>query len=141
MFLDEIGELEPAIQVKLLRVLQTRTFQRLGETRDRRFQGKIVAATNRDLAREMPAGRFREDLYYRLCSDLIAHARRSPSSSRDAPRRAGGRWSASSPGAVAGDAEAESLARGGRRPGSTRTSGPTIAGRATSASWSSAYAT
>jgi DNA-binding NtrC family response regulator len=71
VFLDEIGELEPALQVKLLRVLHTRTFQRLGDTRDRRFQGKIIAATNRDLAREMEAGRFRPDLYYRICSDLI----------------------------------------------------------------------
>ncbi|HYH46641.1 MAG TPA: sigma-54 factor interaction domain-containing protein [Thermoanaerobaculia bacterium] len=71
VFLDEIGEIEPAIQVKLLRVLETRTFQRLGETRARRFQGKVVAATNRDLAREMREGRFRADLYYRLCSDLL----------------------------------------------------------------------
>jgi DNA-binding NtrC family response regulator len=72
VFLDEIGDLDPAIQVKLLRVLQTREFQSLGETRIQKFEGKIVAATNRDLAAEMRAGRFREDLYYRLCSDLIA---------------------------------------------------------------------
>jgi transcriptional regulator with AAA-type ATPase domain len=71
VFLDEIGELDPSLQVKLLRVLQARTFQRLGETRDRRFLGKIVAATHRDLAAEMAAGRFREDVYYRLCSDVI----------------------------------------------------------------------
>ena len=71
VFLDEIGEIEPAIQVKLLRVLETRAFQRLGETRSRRFQGKVVAATNRDLAREMREGRFRDDLYYRLCSDIL----------------------------------------------------------------------
>ena len=71
VFLDEIGDLDPAIQVKLLRVLQTRTFQPLGETKSQSFDGKIVAATNRDLAREMRSGRFREDLYYRLCSDLI----------------------------------------------------------------------
>lgn len=71
VFLDEIGEIEPAVQVKLLRVLETRTFQRLGETRSRRFQGKVVAATNRDLAREMREGRFRADLYYRLCSDIL----------------------------------------------------------------------
>jgi DNA-binding NtrC family response regulator len=58
--------------VKLLRVVQARTFSRLGETRLRRFEGKIIAATNRDLSEEMRAGRFREDLYYRLCSDLIA---------------------------------------------------------------------
>lgn len=72
VFLDEIGDLDPAIQVKLLRVLQTREFQSLGETKTQRFEGKIVAATHRDLGAEMRAGRFREDLYYRLCSDLIA---------------------------------------------------------------------
>ncbi len=71
VFLDEIGELDGSIQVKLLRVLETREFQRLGETTSRKFQGKVIAATNRDLAREMKGGRFREDLYYRLCSDLI----------------------------------------------------------------------
>jgi len=71
VFLDEIGELDAGIAVKLLRVLQTRTFQRLGETEDRQFAGKIIAATNRDLAEEMRAGRFRRDLYYRLCSDII----------------------------------------------------------------------
>jgi len=71
VFLDEIGEVDGAIQVKLLRVLQSRTFQRLGETQDRRFQGKVVAATNRDLAAEIAAGRFREDFYYRLCSGVV----------------------------------------------------------------------
>lgn len=71
VFLDEIGDLDPSLQVKLLRVLQTRTFQPLGATQSETFDGKIVAATNRDMAAEMQAGRFREDLYYRLCSDLI----------------------------------------------------------------------
>ena len=71
VFLDEIGELDPAIQVKLLRVLQTRTFQRLGDTATRVFRGKIIAATNRDLGREMAGGSFRKDFYYRLCSDMI----------------------------------------------------------------------
>jgi DNA-binding NtrC family response regulator len=71
VFLDEIGELDPAIQVKLLRVLQSRTFQRLGDTTDRTFTGKIIAATNRDLVVEIDAGRFREDFYYRLCADRI----------------------------------------------------------------------
>jgi hypothetical protein len=71
VFLDEIAEVDVSIQVKLLRVLETRSFQRLGETRERRFEGKIIAATNRDLGAEMRAGRFREDLYYRLCADLI----------------------------------------------------------------------
>lgn len=72
VFLDEIGELDAAIQVKLLRVLQTREFQRLGDTTPLAFRGKIIAATNRDVAAEMQAGRFREDFYYRLCSDIIA---------------------------------------------------------------------
>lgn len=71
VFMDEIGELAPTIQVKLLRVVQGRTFSRVGESQTRHFEGKIIAATNRDLAEEMHAGRFREDLYYRLCSDLI----------------------------------------------------------------------
>jgi transcriptional regulator with AAA-type ATPase domain len=72
VFLDEIGELDPLIQVKLLRVLQTRTFSRLGESDTQRFHGKLIAATNRDLALEMHEGRFRADFYYRLCSDVIA---------------------------------------------------------------------
>jgi len=71
VFLDEVGDVDPAIQVKLLRVLQTREFQRLGETGSRPFRGKILAATNRDPAAEMRTGRLREDFYYRLCSDLI----------------------------------------------------------------------
>jgi len=71
VFLDEVGELDPELQVKLLRVLQGRTFQRIGETEDRRFEGKIVAATNRDLTAEMAAGCFREDFYYRLCADVV----------------------------------------------------------------------
>ncbi len=71
VFLDEIGETDTGIQVKLLRVLQSRTFQPLGSTAARRFAGKIIAATNRDLPSEIRAGRFREDFYYRLCSDQI----------------------------------------------------------------------
>ncbi|MGC4071103.1 MAG: sigma 54-interacting transcriptional regulator [Nibricoccus sp.] len=72
VFLDEIGETDTGIQVKLLRVLQARTFQPLGGTESQRFEGKIIAATNRDLPAEIRAGRFREDFYYRLCSDQIA---------------------------------------------------------------------
>ena len=71
VFLDEIGELDPAIQVKLLRVLQTRTFQRLGDTRTLPFRGKIIAATHRDLPALIRRGQFRQDFYYRLCADLI----------------------------------------------------------------------
>jgi transcriptional regulator with PAS, ATPase and Fis domain len=71
VFLDEIGEIDPSVQVKLLRVIQLRTFQRLGDTQPRRFDGKLIAATNRDLAEEIRKGRFREDFYYRLCADSI----------------------------------------------------------------------
>ena len=71
VFLDEMGELDPFIQVKLLRVFQDRSFRRIGEVRSRPFRGKIIAATNRDLAQAARNGQFREDLYYRLCSDTI----------------------------------------------------------------------
>jgi transcriptional regulator with AAA-type ATPase domain len=72
VFLDELGDLDPAIQVKLLRVIETRTFHPVGDTASRKFQGKLIAATNRDLAADIRNGRFREDLYYRLCSDQIS---------------------------------------------------------------------
>jgi hypothetical protein len=71
VFLDEIGDLDLEIQVKLLRVIETRTFHPVGDTTGRRFQGKLIAATNKDLAQAIHEGRFREDLYFRLCSDLI----------------------------------------------------------------------
>ena len=71
VFLDELGEMDLAIQVKLLRVIETRRFSAVGDTATREFQGKLIAATNRDLPSEIRAGRFREDLYYRLCADLI----------------------------------------------------------------------
>lgn len=72
VFLDELGDLDPAIQVKLLRVIETRTFHPVGDTASRQFRGKLIAATNRDLAAGIRQGQFREDLYYRLCSDQIA---------------------------------------------------------------------
>jgi hypothetical protein len=71
VFLDEIGELTPELQVKLLRLLEGRTFQRVGDDADRTFRGKVIAATHRDLGRAIADGRFREDLFYRLCADVI----------------------------------------------------------------------
>jgi Sigma-54 interaction domain len=71
IFLDELGELNLALQVKLLRVVQQREFSRIGESTCRAFRGKLIGATNRDLDLEMQEGRFREDLYYRLCADQI----------------------------------------------------------------------
>src|SRR5579863_7554161 len=72
VFLDELGDLDPAIQVKLLRVIETRTFHPVGDTAAREFRGKLITATNRDLPALMRKGQFREDLYYRLCSDQVA---------------------------------------------------------------------
>lgn len=66
IFLDEIGETSPALQVRLLRVLENQTIRRVGEHADRKINVRIVAATNRDLKKEVLDGRFREDLYYRL---------------------------------------------------------------------------
>ena len=66
LFLDEIGELTPTVQVKLLRVLQERAFERVGGTRTLRIDIRLIAASNRDLEAEIEGGRFRRDLFYRL---------------------------------------------------------------------------
>jgi len=66
IFLDEIGEMSPMVQVKLLRVLQERTFRRLGGTEEVEADIRIITATNRDLSKMVAEGEFREDLFYRI---------------------------------------------------------------------------
>jgi two-component system response regulator PilR (NtrC family) len=72
IFLDEIGEMPPVMQVKLLRVLQERRFRRVGGLEEQQADIRVIAATNQDLTRAVAEGRFREDLYYRINVILIA---------------------------------------------------------------------
>ncbi len=71
LFLDELGELSSAVQAKLLRVLETGRMLPVGATREREVDLRIVAATNRDLEEEIRAGRFRQDLFFRLCAATV----------------------------------------------------------------------
>jgi len=67
IFLDEIGDLSPTLQVKLLRVLQEGTFERVGDEKTKRVNVRVISATNKDIMHEIEAGRFRSDLFYRMC--------------------------------------------------------------------------
>ncbi|NVN89032.1 MAG: sigma-54-dependent Fis family transcriptional regulator [Desulfuromonadales bacterium] len=71
IFLDEIGDVSIPVQIKLLQVLQERTFAAVGSHERRRFQGRVIAATNRPLDEMRATGHFRNDFYYRLCSDIV----------------------------------------------------------------------
>ena len=71
IFLDEIGEIDVPAQVKLLKVLEERTFSPVGSHEKRRFGGRVIAATNRPVTALRQEGKFRDDFYYRLCSDCI----------------------------------------------------------------------
>ena len=71
LFLDEIGDMPYSLQSKILRFLETRSFYRLGDDRERKANVRIIAATNRDLSRMIVEGKFREDLYYRLSQIVI----------------------------------------------------------------------
>ena len=71
LFLDEIGEVSVPVQIKLLQVLQERTFTPVGGREKKRFSGRVVAATNQPLDKLRAEGRFRDDFFYRLCSDVI----------------------------------------------------------------------
>ncbi len=71
IFLDEIGDVAIPVQIKLLRVLQERVFSPVGSHREHRFQGRVIAATNRPMDTLRRQGRMRDDFYYRLCSDII----------------------------------------------------------------------
>ncbi|MBI5016908.1 MAG: sigma-54-dependent Fis family transcriptional regulator [Deltaproteobacteria bacterium] len=71
IFLDEVGDVPETIQIKLLQVLQERTFVEVGSHEKNRFRGRVIAATNKPVADLRRSGRFREDFYYRLCSDVL----------------------------------------------------------------------
>ena len=100
IFLDEVGDMSPALQTKLLRALEARSFERVGGIETIHVDLRVIAATNRDLPRAIAEGRFREDLYYRLNvvqvtpPPLRERTRRLAALVRALPRRKGGRAAA-----------------------------------------------
>jgi transcriptional regulator with PAS, ATPase and Fis domain len=72
IFLDEIGDLTPPVQIKLLQILQERAFSPVGSHEKLRFSGRVIAATNKSLSKLRKEGEFRDDFFYRLCSDVIS---------------------------------------------------------------------
>jgi DNA-binding NtrC family response regulator len=71
IFLDEIGDVSIPVQIKLLQILQERTFTSIGSHTKQRFEGRVIAATNKDISSLRQKGEFRDDFFYRLCSDII----------------------------------------------------------------------
>lgn len=71
IFLDEIGEVGIPVQIKLLKTIEERNFNPVGSHEERRFEGRVIAATNQDIGRQIADGSFRSDFFYRLCSDII----------------------------------------------------------------------
>ncbi|GAI37824.1 unnamed protein product, partial [marine sediment metagenome] len=71
IFLDEIGDINPQVQIKLLQILEERIFSPVGSHKKLYFHGRVIAATNRSIEQLRRQGRFRDDFYYRLCSDCI----------------------------------------------------------------------
>jgi DNA-binding NtrC family response regulator len=124
VFLDEVGELPPDVQVKLLRVIEERKVQRVGALRPRPIDVRLVSATHRDLEAEVRAGRFREDLFFRLngIALTIPPLRERPSEVAELARRFIARVSAQLGRAVTPTLSAEALAllEGYRWPGNIR---------------------
>jgi hypothetical protein len=116
VFLDELGDLDPAIQVKLLRVIETRTFHPVGDTASRQFRGKLITATNRDLAALIAKGRFREGPVLPPLFRPGGHARARRATGRFARRSAGAGLLYVAP-------------RGGRRGRNARARSARLAGR------------
>ena len=126
LLLDEIGEIPVGMQAKLLRVLQDGSFERVGGSELIRTDCRIIAATNLNLADAVAAGRFREDLYYRLNVVTIALPRSANAASRTCRC-----WSTTS-----SSPRASGVSREGDRPRRPGEAGPGTTGRGTSASWS-----